>query len=146
MIRRPPRSTRTDTLFPYTTLFRSPLRLEELLPRRSSRLPSQHLRLWRGLLPVLEQFQTPPSLPSFLTRFGWLRWQAQARFRHRALRCRRFRVSRLFQRRFSLPYPDCQHRLFRDDPTLSVPGELLPVLPQALRPFYFRLLSAPTTH
>src|SRR3546814_19098060 len=26
MIRRPPRSTRTDTLFPYTTLFRSPWR------------------------------------------------------------------------------------------------------------------------
>src|SRR3546814_18797231 len=30
MIRRPPRSTRTDTLFPYTTLFRS---LEQLLAR-----------------------------------------------------------------------------------------------------------------
>src|SRR3546814_14171990 len=31
MIRRPPRSTRTDTLFPYTTLFRSPdfLAIEE---------------------------------------------------------------------------------------------------------------------
>src|SRR3546814_14653665 len=29
MIRRPPRSTRTDTLFPYTTLFRS--RLKELV-------------------------------------------------------------------------------------------------------------------
>src|SRR3546814_6933589 len=27
MIRRPPRSTRTDTLFPYTTLFRSRRRL-----------------------------------------------------------------------------------------------------------------------
>src|SRR3546814_2260384 len=27
MIRRPPRSTRTDTLFPYTTLFRSALRV-----------------------------------------------------------------------------------------------------------------------
>src|SRR3546814_733078 len=27
MIRRPPRSTRTDTLFPYTTLFRSPYAL-----------------------------------------------------------------------------------------------------------------------
>src|SRR3546814_17314461 len=26
MIRRPPRTTRTDTLFPYTTLFRSPAR------------------------------------------------------------------------------------------------------------------------
>src|SRR3546814_2711316 len=25
MVRRPPRSTRTDTLFPYTTLFRSPV-------------------------------------------------------------------------------------------------------------------------
>src|SRR3546814_4869355 len=33
MIRRPPRSTRTDTLFPYTTLFRSfrPLHIELLL-------------------------------------------------------------------------------------------------------------------
>src|SRR3546814_17394377 len=28
MIRRPPRSTRTDTLFPYTTLFRSQRRVE----------------------------------------------------------------------------------------------------------------------
>src|SRR3546814_11978637 len=45
MIRRPPRSTRTDTLFPYTTLFRSieiPLRprhedvnaLEQAFPQR----------------------------------------------------------------------------------------------------------------
>src|SRR3546814_7605970 len=32
MIRRPPRSTRTDTLFPYTTLFRSKVRM-----KRSSR-------------------------------------------------------------------------------------------------------------
>src|SRR3546814_2301940 len=29
MIRRPPRSTRTDTLFPYTTLFRSPRTLRD---------------------------------------------------------------------------------------------------------------------
>src|SRR3546814_6280541 len=29
MIRRPPRSTRTDTLFPYTTLFRSAARADE---------------------------------------------------------------------------------------------------------------------
>src|SRR3546814_18631145 len=33
MIRRPPRSTRTDTLFPYTTLFRSDQALRELKPR-----------------------------------------------------------------------------------------------------------------
>src|SRR3546814_9759519 len=34
MIRRPPRSTRTDTVFPYTTLFRSPERSKaaELFP------------------------------------------------------------------------------------------------------------------
>src|SRR3546814_10776399 len=42
MIRRPPRSTRTDTLFPYTTLFRSPGRavpLAEPRLRRLRRLP-----------------------------------------------------------------------------------------------------------
>src|SRR3546814_1475202 len=39
MIRRPPRSTRTDTLFPYTTLFRSPLRRHLRRPRRNRRLP-----------------------------------------------------------------------------------------------------------
>src|SRR3546814_5933208 len=39
MIRRPPRSTRTDTLFPYTTLFRSPT------DRAATRqLRSRHLR------------------------------------------------------------------------------------------------------
>src|SRR3546814_3980409 len=38
MIRRPPRSTRTDTLFPYTTLFRSDeLRLDEAFESRSRR-------------------------------------------------------------------------------------------------------------
>src|SRR3546814_4485545 len=31
MIRRPPRSTRTDTLFPYTTLFRSSVRAGRIL-------------------------------------------------------------------------------------------------------------------
>src|SRR3546814_7691442 len=33
MIRRPPRSTRTDTLFPYTTLFRSSLRVDAVTYR-----------------------------------------------------------------------------------------------------------------
>src|SRR3546814_2635485 len=40
MIRRPPRSTRTDTLFPYTTLFRSlsrPTRTAATSPRSSGR-------------------------------------------------------------------------------------------------------------
>src|SRR3546814_9812967 len=34
MIRRPPRSTRTDTLFPYTTLFRSDLRSDVIFGSR----------------------------------------------------------------------------------------------------------------
>src|SRR3546814_5261878 len=37
MIRRPPRSTRTDTLFPYTTLFRSDLGLDDQLRKRCER-------------------------------------------------------------------------------------------------------------
>src|SRR3546814_9139036 len=37
MLRRPPRSTRTDTLFPYTTLFRSPKNADV----RPQRLPRQ---------------------------------------------------------------------------------------------------------
>src|SRR3546814_9033558 len=39
MIRRPPRSTRTDTLFPYTTLFRSPH-----VNRSLSKLHASHSR------------------------------------------------------------------------------------------------------
>src|SRR3546814_10453770 len=40
MIRRPPRSTRTDTLFPYTTLFRSMAGLHE---------HHDHARSWDGI-------------------------------------------------------------------------------------------------
>src|SRR3546814_3652143 len=40
MIRRPPRSTRTDTLFPYTTLFRS--LLQTLKSRFDNRPDSEH--------------------------------------------------------------------------------------------------------
>src|SRR3546814_5962840 len=46
MIRRPPRSTRTDTLFPYTTLFRSP---DARLRPRVLRLPARANGTLRGL-------------------------------------------------------------------------------------------------
>src|SRR3546814_6750452 len=39
MIRRPPRSTRTDTLFPYTTLFRSRPELSLRVPRARPQAP-----------------------------------------------------------------------------------------------------------
>src|SRR3546814_681696 len=52
MIRRPPRSTRTDTLFPYTTLFRSSYLLHPPSGgefRRSFHLIGEAFRKW-GLL------------------------------------------------------------------------------------------------
>src|SRR3546814_15168748 len=49
MIRRPPRSTRTDTLFPYTTLFRS---------RAGTAI------FWKGMVPIGEQRETLPLGPA----------------------------------------------------------------------------------
>src|SRR3546814_2070514 len=53
MIRRPPRSTRTDTLFPYTTLFRSflraPLRTADEADR-AARHMREHERRDRGVI------------------------------------------------------------------------------------------------
>src|SRR3546814_7346058 len=51
MIRPPPRSTRTDTLFPYTTLFRA-------VAARGARLP----RLWRRL-PAADHPRAAPGDP-----------------------------------------------------------------------------------
>src|SRR3546814_16187278 len=55
MIRRPPRSTRTDTLFPYTTLFRSSCQEAQRTQSatwkvyvRQEPCPGFHERGWRG--------------------------------------------------------------------------------------------------
>src|SRR3546814_16266243 len=45
MIRRPPRSTRTDTLFPYTTLFRSVSPCHDPNPARARPQPARAQRL-----------------------------------------------------------------------------------------------------
>src|SRR3546814_980319 len=63
MLRRPPRSTRTDTLFPYTTLFRSPGSGSYPAPRQGRepapaippRAPSRS--------PIYPWFDRPTSLP-----------------------------------------------------------------------------------
>src|SRR3546814_9277159 len=54
MIRRPPRSTRTDTLFPYTTLFRS---------------PGFAFLTWSAVRPVIERSFRPSFGPTL--RLGW---------------------------------------------------------------------------
>src|SRR3546814_16026155 len=48
MIRRPPRSTRTDTLFPYTTLFRSEPRPALAPGRVHPRSPARRIRTIAG--------------------------------------------------------------------------------------------------
>src|SRR3546814_12139068 len=52
MIRRPPRSTRTDTLFPYTTLFRSVSQLEKNFNKKIGVSPKTYASMHRlfGLL------------------------------------------------------------------------------------------------
>src|SRR3546814_5159254 len=56
MIRRPPRSTRTDTLFPYPTLFRSwywpPT---ACVLRRRSPPPSRGIRFWKDIAPAAHE-------------------------------------------------------------------------------------------
>src|SRR3546814_16887176 len=72
MIRRPPRSTRTDTLFPYTTLFRSPTTLV--------RAGFDYLKTdtragaWSAV-PLYYSDGTMPDLPrSFSAAARWNRW------------------------------------------------------------------------
>src|SRR3546814_1963595 len=45
MIRRPPRSTRTDTLFPYPTLFRSDRAGDSIAPEQSALWAAQELEV-----------------------------------------------------------------------------------------------------
>src|SRR3546814_8501326 len=54
MIRRPPKSTRTDTLFPYTTLFRSSTRTTLLCS------PRGRVSTWPGLTWVDDRSTTRP--------------------------------------------------------------------------------------
>src|SRR3546814_19698355 len=68
MITRPPRSTRTDTLFPYTTLFRSLCQYIGFLRRRARSL-----------------FLSPARWPNNIARSGW----KQHRLARRAKGCGR---------------------------------------------------------
>src|SRR3546814_4373834 len=76
MIRRPPRSTRTDTLFPYTTLFRSiPIRrildrnLALLSPEEgSSSLPRNNACRYQMSRAEAREMTTPVHLCQFRVR------------------------------------------------------------------------------
>src|SRR3546814_6997838 len=61
MIRRPPRSTRTDTLFPYTTLFRSVIISAVFYPYAHGRL--RQIFLPAAQVPEAETFKTKLQPP-----------------------------------------------------------------------------------
>src|SRR3546814_9825009 len=73
MIRRPPRSTRTNTLFPYTTLFRSPnfrpglfcCARERHICRKAAPRPYP---VGAGPMPRVPPFRSPDKSPMLATR------------------------------------------------------------------------------
>src|SRR3546814_20033752 len=77
MIRRPPRSTRTDTRFPYTTLFRSRLKLDlvndhlagkEMEIGRFYQRRGQWLAATLRFRTVIDKYQTTTHTPEALER------------------------------------------------------------------------------
>ena len=77
MIRRPPRSTRTDTLFPYTTLFRS------RVPHGQSNVP------W-GIGRSSRQMSTAVRTPnSTVNSLSWIPLPFQQHIQHLFSRCQR---------------------------------------------------------
>src|SRR3546814_19142792 len=63
MIRRPPRSTRTDTLFPYTTLFRSDERIVKRRRTGGTRIGRVEGKAWRQLHAALTGQILPGTSP-----------------------------------------------------------------------------------
>src|SRR3546814_11024381 len=100
MRRRPPRSTRTDTLFPYTTLFRSSTSRRSRLKRRSERKGGGTMRHYLaaatllcaamgGIGPAAAQTaltstQMTTPLPEDLNVLFWSQDQRDAAFRKMA--------------------------------------------------------------
>src|SRR3546814_20866019 len=64
MIRRPPRSTRIDTLFPYTTLFRSPI------PAGLRASQPGYMQGWTVLAPLGELADRNAAAPAAAMRGG----------------------------------------------------------------------------
>src|SRR3546814_8165548 len=75
MIRRPPRSTRTDTLFPYTTLFRSYYRASTVLFQRRSTNTGPFNTPGYVIPGILQNFPQQGSIERHQVN-GALQWQA----------------------------------------------------------------------
>src|SRR3546814_12461448 len=79
MIRRPPRSTRTDTLFPYTTLFRSVFGRDcvrrDTGDRVCLQINQRNIVLRENL--VIALFERRPLRAERMRRFGWGKFLGQ---------------------------------------------------------------------
>src|SRR3546814_15019770 len=78
MIRRPPRSTRTDTLFPYTTLFRSAHAGPESGPDRGGCRPVDAWRYIHRDAPDRKEYR-----PDIFRRADPFAWPARRRCHYR---------------------------------------------------------------
>src|SRR3546814_2090430 len=77
MIRRPPRSTRTDTLFPYTTLFRSnKASATQIDDEEAKRKSIQSVEIGVSVLKVLADAEGPQRLRDIAAVSGLSRSQA----------------------------------------------------------------------
>src|SRR3546814_7298969 len=112
MIRRPPRSTRTDTLFPYPTLFRSEravdidLFLHLPIRRVQARFQQTDLILiseGRGRIPLREFLSTRVALCADLRLLLILRADASLDVRHWWLGSDKFPLRRVGQRDAASP-------------------------------------------
>src|SRR3546814_10576434 len=108
MIRRPPRSTRTDTLFPYTTLFRS---------GGGGLLAYRRGRIREPLLGIGDE--------EGILRFG---------MRHRRREMGRYRIGPLRQRlAVSLPGPRSEARAFGQARPQEAGNEIIGIGPERTR-------------
>src|SRR3546814_5926195 len=86
MIRLPPSSTRTDTLFPYTTRFRSPSAREAFQPYVAATDKDRTRRHWQRpmywSLPVRRENPDACPRPAMGTGFGGSHHRCWPRFRH----------------------------------------------------------------
>src|SRR3546814_6944627 len=104
MIRRPPRSTRTDTLFPYTTLFRSLHRRapDALVCQGARAVAAAPLRrLWRAAAQAA--LGDPHPVHDDRARLGPLSLARQAPLRHRRAGARGRERRDVYSERFRGP-------------------------------------------
>src|SRR3546814_14740020 len=83
MVRRPPRSTRTDTLFPYTTLFRSKAitKLDAMFDYDNSKLDYSHAEDIAGLIGQYIHGNEPSHHVAYLYAYAGAPWRTQERLK-----------------------------------------------------------------